>query len=215
MGEVPATNTPMSMPDVRALLAQTWADLTATELDYFEALIWVETGGGKSLKQQNFGNLSAGGFYSGSEHLNFPTYWRPPWYVDAGGLGALTATRDKMLAGQAPSAFRAYATPTAGMAGYVKLLAAARYAPLRAAAGQDSVESFVDALASTGYSKDYGSKHYATFRAILAQIRATNIPVSAPDIQGGLSSSAGVGAAGVILGVVALVFVSTLLLKQR
>lgn len=169
MAEVPRTATPISMAEARARLQQTWPELSSVELDYFQALVLVETGGGKSVIQHNFGNLSAGGFYNGVERLNFPTYWRPPWWDKPDDR-----TYDRMISGLAPSAFRAYASPEAGMAGYVSLLKSSGYGPLRAAASQDSVELFVNALRDTGYSKDYGPAHYGTFRSIIAKIRGTN-----------------------------------------
>jgi hypothetical protein len=177
MGEVPATNTPASSDEIRMALDLAWPELSPRARDYFHGLVLVETGNGKALKQWNVGNLSAGGFYSGSEKLVYPTYWRPPWFSGTGEL------HDRMIAGKAPSAFRAYSSLEQGVSAYVGLLRSRQYQALVVAADLDDVSGFVQALHDSGYSSDYGPKHVPTFSSIIRDIRgtyATHMQVATP-----------------------------------
>jgi len=164
--------TPISDSDAGAALTVAWVNATGRVPPeqigvYLLALIWVETGRGTSVIRYNFGNLSAGGYVGGNEVISFRPFWRPDWFYNAAN-----ATHDRMLMGQAPSAFRAYDTAEAGMRAFVGLLRTNRYRPVLDAAMADSPEGFAQALHDTGYSKDYNSSHGATFRSLVAGFRA-------------------------------------------
>jgi hypothetical protein len=164
--------TPLTLPVARAALhaaAPEWSD---TVLDYVMALLWNETGRGSSCIGRNWGNLACAGFVDGVESAWWAhKYWRPEWF-ESPPEARWAELHEKMLAGEAPSAFRYYDTHEAGAAGYVSLLKSSRYKGLIAAAEADSPEQFVAVLASAGYSKDYGAAHIPTFRSLVAEMRA-------------------------------------------
>src|SRR5512138_2275109 len=123
MSEVPRTKTPLSPSALAAAIdseIKAYPTLVPAR-DYIVALARVETGNGASLIANNFGNLSAGGFSKGVEKLYSGDYWRPPWFADS-----TNALHKKMLDGQAPSAFRAYGSASAGVRAYLGLLASAQ-----------------------------------------------------------------------------------------
>src|SRR5512138_508504 len=198
MSEVPRTKTPLS-PSARAAPMESAINAYPTLVparDYIVALARVETGNGASLIANNFGNLSAGGFSKGVEKLYSGDYWRPPWFADS-----TNALHKKMLDGQAPSAFRAYGSASAGVRAYLGLLASAHYQPLIVAAWRDDVDQWVQQLHDTGYSRDYGPKHVPTFRGILADIRGGSAPPSAPSAPSAPSVPSGAGALFAVLAV--------------
>jgi MYXO-CTERM domain-containing protein len=115
-GEVPATNTPISAGDTTALLARIapeyFPGITKDAILAILSHIWVETAGGKSLKQFNFGNVSAS-----KQWTETKSFWRPPWYSDASN-----PIHERMLKGQAPNAFQAYDTFDSGLRDYLKTI---------------------------------------------------------------------------------------------
>src|SRR5512139_950637 len=109
--EVPATATPVSEYEASVYLVvgltQALQDAPSEQVAvYSMALAWIETARGRSLIQNNPGNITTTAGAAGS-------YWRPPWYpeVHAAKYNGLHAA---MLAGTAPSAFRAYPDPQSG-----------------------------------------------------------------------------------------------------
>jgi len=168
MAEVSPLPTPITVDTAAYALVEA-AKATALELTrpgalLLLALVWVETGRGKSTIRSNVGNLMARGYRNGSEYSVWPhDYWRPEWFADESHR-----LHAKMLVGGAPSAFRAYSSLVDGMGDYVALLK--RKPSLVAAANRGDVKDFVDVLAST-YSPDYGTQHENTFMQLTDEFR--------------------------------------------
>lgn len=124
------------------------------------ALIWVETSGRPIA--YNVGNITA------SETRYDGEAWRPPWFeVGPTSSPRLLELNRRMKEGKAPKAFRAYANFADGFHDYMSQLEKTFPEVLQAAHTGDAT-AFVDAL-SQKYSRDYGSKHYRTFRTLQAQ----------------------------------------------
>jgi len=110
------------------------------------------------------GNLTA---YQG-----YPKIWRPDWYdleeieaiPDEARQQKLRGLHAAMLAGKAPSAFRAYDTMTEGMDDFVKRLFA-DFPEVVEAAETGKASEMVKAL-SRKYSADYGSDHVPVFASL-------------------------------------------------
>lgn len=175
MPEVPRRTTPVS-------LAALWEAVKAdgrvrgwgpTETVLHAALAAVETRQGQSIQNNSPGNVSAGGYYNGTERITWGgDYWRPGWFSDAS-----MPLHTSMLLGQAPSAFRAYNALNDGMRDWSGLLMKTGYAPLRQAAQSGDVDRYVQALHDTGYSKDYSvASHGGTFRSIVKSLQSVGAP---------------------------------------
>jgi len=173
--EVPATRAPLAARDVALALDAAFraagAAMPIQAIELFTVLTQVETGGHATCN--NVGNLSAGGFYNGAEHINYPTYWRPPWYSVSTDNAKLLALHDRMLKGTAPSAFRAYQTVEAGIADFVGLIVR-KFGNLVDAARSGDVHEFRLAL-DTGYSPDYTEAHERTFTSLVNAYRANGV----------------------------------------
>lgn len=179
--QVPRVATPKTVDEIIELFAAQSAPLEPYD-DYLIALVMVETGRGAKLVANNFGNLAAGGYANGVD-VAWTTgkYWRPEWY-DSPPAAANSALHEKMLAGKAPSAFRAYEVALTGLDAFVALMHQSRYAPVLAAARADDPTRFALALASTGYSQDYTAAHGPTFRSLVDEIRRRRGVVVAPPV---------------------------------
>lgn len=182
--ELPATPTPTTLAEASMLVNSAWAAVNGSLPPrllaiYSLALAWVETGRGKSLIQNNPGNLFARGFVPASggaveRDYSKTDFWRPPWYRDG--------SRDvEMYAGKIPSAFRAYSQPIWGWLDFVKEIA--RRQPLVNAALQDNPTAFTLALANTGYSSSYGDEHAKTFRSLVNEFKSIGLFADAPDVE--------------------------------
>lgn len=148
------------------------------------ALVWVETGRGKSTRRSNVGNLMARGYRNGSEYSVWNgDYWRPEWFADESHR--LHAT---MLAGEAPSAFRAYTTLVDGMADFVALLK--RKPSVLSTANRGDVRAFVEALAAT-YSPNYTAAHENTFLLLSDEFRADGFFEELPEAPRRVSGGVG------------------------
>lgn len=124
------------------------------------ALIWVETQGRPIA--YNVGNITA------NEQRYEGEAWRPPWFeVGPNSSPRLLELNARMKAGKAPKAFRAYNNFADGFHDFMGQLERTFPEVLEAANTGDATR-FVDAL-SVKYSKDYGAKHYRTFRTLQAQ----------------------------------------------
>ena len=152
------------------------------------AQIWMESTGGR-LKNNNVGNLSAGGYINGVDHISWSgDYWRPPWYTNPA-----SPTYALMMAGQEPSAFRAYADIQSGMNGYLDLLSRPDMQQILIAAASGDTTAFAQAI------KD---SHYTPALNVAATARTFDGLLASFDAQGifdGLSDGtpvAAVGAAG-------------------
>lgn len=216
--QVPATYTPVAESQAVAYL--TVALTLALKQNppeqigvYTLALAWIETGAGQSLIQNNPGNMSCyadGRDWSGD-------YWRPPWFDSTDPKYA--ALHERMLNGQAPSAFRAYPTQEAGWAAFVHEVV--RRKGLLAAMMADDPLAVVRALRGSGYSADYRDEVAKSFASLVKAFRsrgafapyigveldglpsASTAPPAAPKKVGGgggggavLALLAAVGAAG-------------------
>jgi hypothetical protein len=169
MPEVPATTTPTSeyQASVYLVVALTNALQSAPSeqvATYSLALAWIETARGKSIVQNNPGNLSAGSSWSGN-------YWRPPWYASTEPKYA--ALHQQMIDGKQPSAFRAYSDPQEGWDAFAREVVR-RKSLLEAMAADDPV-AVVRALRETGYAQDYRDSVADSFRSLVAEFRSRNL----------------------------------------
>jgi hypothetical protein len=182
---------------------------------YILALSAVETANWQKQIGNNPGNLIAGGYFppKTTETLLWSgKIWRPDYVFDG-------SRNDEVLAGKIPSAFRVYPDPQAGWNDYAKLVT--KHRSLLDAAQADDPLAFVRALRSSGYSQDYPDSSAATFQSLVngyrakghfAAFRGVQLPGESV-AQASPSGSKGMGPVLAILGVVALVFVGTLMIK--
>lgn len=150
---VPAASTPLSADRAAAALAVAMPGIDRESAALLLALFRVETGG--SPMNNSPGNVTASPRWEGDA-------WRPPWYAPPFATPKLAALHERMLKGEAPSAFRAYATPAAGFADWDRVLRA-NFPSVLAAAKTGDPAAFVLALHNSGYSKDYTAAHIPTF----------------------------------------------------
>lgn len=176
---VPTVRTPITAKEARDFLLSVMPGLDRESAALLLALVWVETGRGGVLNN-NPGNFSAGASWSGDA-------WRPPWFLDSAH-----PTHARMLAGEAPSAFRSYSTMGAGFADFARGLLKT-FPTVVAAAATGDPASFVRALHDSGYSRDYAAKHIGTF----ASLRHEFLPIvshlpggTAGGVAGGLFAAA-------------------------
>jgi hypothetical protein len=189
---VPALSTPIDAAHARDALLAAAPALDRASASLLLALIWVETGGGH-LFNWNAGNISAGSSWPGNA-------WRPPWF-ELTGNAHLDALHERMLKGEAPSAFRAYNSAPEGFADFVGTLRR-QFQSVLAAAGSGDAATFVHALHDSGYSRDYTPAHVGTFAHLQAQFAplVSHLP-------------AGAGA-GVVVGFAAVGLALVLLLRH-
>lgn len=181
---VPAVATPMTFEEVAPAFGDAYEKVTGEPLprtlgESFLILSAVETGRWKSLKNYNFGNITPGSTWDGD-------VWRPPWFAPptADTSKRYRELHEAMLKGQAPSAFRAYDTPEAGAFDYIAFLLnedggnQPDYSRVIQAMRVGDDKGIVDALHATGYSKDYGPKHYPTFESLRREVNSINLSFS-------------------------------------
>jgi hypothetical protein len=154
MQVVPRTRTPVALqaiPDlIGAAFRQLGAPLSPVQRVNLAALVALETDRGRAVQNGNLGNITARADHPGM-------VWRPPWFE----LTPTSSPRDvslhsSMLAGRAPSAFRAYASVQDGALDFARFLLSPRYAHLLAAADSTDVDAFRVAL-TRAYSSDYSN----------------------------------------------------------
>lgn len=157
----------------------------------FMALLWNETGRGKSSQQHSLGNILAAYIKNGVEHFTWDgDYWRPPWFEDES-----RTNHALMLEGRAPSAFRAYPSHEAALDDFARLVSGSRYAPLREAAMTGDASAFVRAMASTGYDT---STSPATIRGLVKEFGEKGLFAGlSSEVRGG---AGGAGGALLLLG---------------
>jgi hypothetical protein len=160
----PATT--LSAPEAAAVLVAAHRAVTSSaptlaraELELAHA--WgLETNRSRGMWRYNWGNISAGGFVQRPEGpvevLRWKgDVWRPPWFEPGpDATPATLALHEKMLAGKAPSAFRALGSHVEGAAGLVRLLERPGFAPLKRAAESGDATAYARAVVSTGYCTD-------------------------------------------------------------
>jgi len=164
---VPRTRTPISLEVIPALVERGFRaigkSIAPLQRVNLAALVAIETARGRSVVANNIGNISAAESYPGP-------IWRPPWFADPSH-----PTHAQMLAGRAPRAFRAYATPEDGARAFAALLSSPNYARLMRAANQPDAVVFLRAL-SERYSPDYGPQHAPTLRALQRDFGLGSLP---------------------------------------
>lgn len=159
MHVVPAVATQISAEHARDALRASMPGIDRESAALLLALIWVETGQGAACFNWNVGNITASDAWPGGA-------WRPPWFSDV-STPKLAELHARMLAGQAPSAFRAYDSAPEGFADFVRVLKAQFPSVLEAARSGDAA-AFVSALHDSRYSTDYTARHIPTFRDLSA-----------------------------------------------
>jgi flagellum-specific peptidoglycan hydrolase FlgJ len=111
------------------------------------AQLWLETGRGSACNNFNVGNISASSKYEGGA-------FRPAWYtISEGSSAQMKRLHEQMLKGQAPSAFRAYATLEAGMGDYVHQLNTTFQSIVAAARSGDALAT-ANAIKTSRYTPD-------------------------------------------------------------
>lgn len=149
---VARTATPVSQASFPGLIEAAFqaegAPLRGIQRMMLSVLASIETARGRSMMNHNAGNISAGPSYEG-------TVWRPPWFdaTEASTDPRLQRLHEAMLAGQAPSAFRSYATPEEGARDFARQLLHSFPEVMRASLVPNA-ETFREALAEK-YSHDY------------------------------------------------------------
>jgi hypothetical protein len=157
MNVVPRVTTPLAAADAASVVVRAYRELfgqdpTKRALVSMLSLVWIETARGTSVKNNNLGNISAGESFPGDA-------WRPPWFDFDGGTAITDQNiklHERMLRGEAPKAFRAYATREAGALDFVRQLRGS-FPEVLAAAELGDPDAFREALA-VKYSHDYNDR---------------------------------------------------------
>lgn len=153
------------------------------------AQVWLETGRGKSMFNNNWGNITAGGSWLGD-------FWRPPWFnkveLDALPNGdrktKLLALHQQMLEGRAPQKFRAYNSMLDGLRDYTARLNREFHA-LVDAAKTGSPDKYADAIRSSGYNKDADPSTAASLRSLMNEFEHKGYFSNLPKAQAPAASS--------------------------
>lgn len=149
---VPTLGTPVSLAALKAAITAAFTaegrPLTPTQVVNLTVLAAIETGQGGSMKNYNVGNITASARYGGQA-------WRPPWYHPPGPEAPprLRKLHAAMLAGQAPSAFRAYLSLEEGARDYARQLI--RTFPEVLAAANQTDPNVLRLALGQKYSRDY------------------------------------------------------------
>jgi hypothetical protein len=186
MHVVSAVATPISAEHARDALRASMPGIDRESAALLLALIWVETARGTGCFNWNVGNITASDAWGGGA-------WRPPWF-DNVSTPRLAELHARMLAGQAPSAFRAYDSLPDGFADFVRTLQHSFPSVLHAAATGDAA-AFVAALHDSRYSTDYTAAHIPTFRELAAHFAELVASFPAGTV------AAGAGGALVVVGI--------------
>lgn len=187
---VPAASTPVNADRARDALVAVMPGIDRESAALLLALFRVETGG--SPMNNSPGNVTASSRWEGDA-------WRPPWFAPPFKTPKLAALHERMLKGEAPSAFRSYSTLAAGFADWERVLRT-NFPTVLAAAKTGDPAAFVMALHNSGYSKDYTAAHIPTFvdlREKFAPLVA-HLPAGAAG-AGGAVALAGLFALGLYL----------------
>jgi hypothetical protein len=159
---VPAVSTPITAEQAKVALVAAMPGIDRETGTLLLALVWIETARGH-LMNNNAGNISAGPQWPGDA-------WRPPWFeVTPASSAHLVELHDRMLHGQAPSAFRAYGSLLAGFQDFAHVLQHQFKSVLEAAKTGDA-RAFVTALHDSGYSRDYSPAHVPSMTALQAEL---------------------------------------------
>jgi flagellum-specific peptidoglycan hydrolase FlgJ len=166
MQVVPRVTTSLALTSIRPLIEAAFRaedrDLSPIQAINLTALVALETARGKSIQNFNVGNITAAHTYTGP-------VWRPPWFEKTGDP-KLDALHERMLAGTAPSAFRAYASHEEGAKDFARFMLTDKYASVMRAADQPDADTFRRAL-SERYSHDYENPaSTASFRQLQREL---------------------------------------------
>lgn len=173
-------STPLSAEHKRDALAAALPGLDRESAALLLALVQVETGG--VPMNNNAGNISASSRWEGDA-------WRPPWFEPGNPNPKLAALHERMLKGEAPSAFRSYPTAAAGFADFARVLKST-FPSVLAAAKTGDPRDFVLALHDSGYSRDYSAAHIPTFVSLREKFAplVAHLPAGAAGAAGGVAA---------------------------
>jgi len=159
---VPAVSTPITAEQARVALVAAMPGIDRETGTLLLALVWIETARGH-LMNNNAGNITASDKWPGDA-------WRPPWFdLSTATTPHLLELHEKMLHGQAPSAFRAYPSLLAGFQDFARVLQHQFKSVLEAARTGDA-RAFVTALHDSGYSRDYSPAHVPSMTSLQAEL---------------------------------------------
>jgi hypothetical protein len=161
---VPAVATPITAEQARVALVAAMPGIDRESGALLLALVWIETARGH-LMNYNAGNITAGPQWPGNA-------WRPPWFevnAETALHPHLIELHEKMLHGQAPSAFRAYGSLLEGFQDFAHVLQHQFKSVLDAAKTGDA-RAFVAALHDSGYSRDYSPAHVPSMTALQSEL---------------------------------------------
>lgn len=182
---VARTTTPIAQSAFPGLINDAFtaenAPLRGMQRMMLAVLASIETARGRSVINNNIGNLSAGPNYQGA-------VWRPPWFdpAEAAASPRLQALHVAMQEGRAPSAFRSYPTREEGARDFARQLLHS-FPEVMAAALVPNADAFREALAQK-YSHDYSNpKATASLAQLMKEFGiATSIVPSGTGGAGGL-----------------------------
>lgn len=199
---VPAVATPITAEQAQVALVAAMPGIDRETGTLLLALVWIETARGH-LMNFNAGNITAGAKWTGNA-------WRPPWFEVTAETALhphLIELHEKMLHGQAPSAFRAYGSLLEGFQDFARVLHSQFKSVLEAAKTGDA-RAFVTALHDSGYSRDYSPAHVPSFTSLQADLgplfasfpSAAQVSHVAPDFLANVGLQVGVAVmAGLII----------------
>lgn len=199
---VPAVPTPITPEQARVALVAAMPGIDRESGGLLLALVWIETARGH-LQNWNAGNITAGPQWQGDA-------WRPPWFevtAETALHPKLIELHQKMLHGEAPSAFRAYGSLLEGFQDFARVLRA-QFPSVLAAARTGDARAFVQALHDSGYSRDYSPAHVPTMTALQAELgqqfagfpSAAQVTNAAPGFLAGITLDVGIAVvAGLII----------------
>lgn len=187
MPEVPRQRSPATEAELAAVLVRAHAAVfgavpTRKRATLLLSQWFLETGRGKSIFNNNVGNLTA-------TNQSTQNFWRPPWFeappydeADTAGFGSdaprrLERLHELMLQGKAPSAFRAFVDLEEGATAYMRLLRS-RYPGILKAATTGSARQFATAVHSEGYCPDpecHPDKTTASFASLQKEINRAQL----------------------------------------
>jgi len=169
---VPRVRTPETLASICAALVSAYQRTFGKALgrtlgELLAAQIWLETARGQSIQNHSPGNVSAGASWPGKA-------WRPTWFDEPAPDASerIKHLHAEMLAGRAPSAFRAFDSLDDGMADYLRTLK--RNFPQILAAG--SPEQLAQAIWDSRYTRDLTPAQSApSLRSLWTEIRKSNV----------------------------------------
>jgi hypothetical protein len=167
----PATS--LSLEQLAGYLVQSWtaefgSPLSRAAAELLAAQILLETDWTRAMWLYNWGNITAGKSWTGDA-------WRPSWFELTSDSSARNRTlHEQMIAGKAPSLFRAYNSHEEGSRDYLRLLST-QFRGILAAAEAGDLAAFSEAVRTTGYCPDCGAGFERSIRSIRDKLRALGV----------------------------------------